>query len=246
MKINISNKNTQALCELEERKEDAYLSINTALSVSASHSLHHLASEMTANATPSRDVDELTGMLAQLYTAPTSEECDEIARDMAARVARDGLIHLKTTDMLINLETEAKNKKSGLAREGALIGICALAEVIGRPSEPYLVPMLPMILDLYADKGPVVQDAAARAAVAIMAIMPSQSAPLVLPVLFQCISGPGKKWQTKVGALQLLADLSNASPIQVGIALPEIIPVVKDCLSDTKAEVRISSTGTFL
>ncbi|KAG0301234.1 hypothetical protein BGZ98_008531 [Dissophora globulifera] len=201
---------------------------------------------MTANATPSRDVDELTGMLAQLYTAPTSEECDEIARDMAAKVARDGLIHLKTTDMLINLETEAKNKKSGLAREGALIGICALAEVIGRPSEPYLVPMLPMILDLYADKGPVVQDAAARAAVAIMAIMPSQSAPLVLPVLFQCISGPGKKWQTKVGALQLLADLSNASPIQVGIALPEIIPVVKDCLSDTKAEVAEQASKTML
>ncbi|KAG0014011.1 hypothetical protein BGZ80_010707 [Entomortierella chlamydospora] len=200
----------------------------------------------TANSASSNDVDELTGMLAQLYTAPTSEECDAIARDMAAKIVKDGLIFLKTTNMLTNLETEAKNKKSGLAREGALIGICALADVIGRPSEPYLVPMLPTILDLYADKGPVVQDAAARAAEAIMAIMPSQSAPIVMPILLQIISGPGKKWQTKVGALQLLADLSNASPIQVGIALPEIIPIVKDSLSDTKSEVAEQASKTML
>ncbi|KAF9973522.1 hypothetical protein BGZ75_001166, partial [Mortierella antarctica] len=196
------------------------------------------ASEAPASSTPAspNDVNVLTEMLAQLYTAPTSEECDAIARDMATKLLKDGLIHLKTDNILSNLETEAQNKKSGLAREGALIGICALAEVIGRPIEPFLLPLLPMILDLYADKGPVVQDAAARAAVAIMAIMPSQSAPIVLPILFQGIGGPGKKWQTKVGALQLLADLANASPIQVGILLPEIIPVVKDSLSDTKKE----------
>lgn len=186
--------------------------------------------------TPS-DISDLTEMLSQLYTAPTSEECDDIAREMAAKVVKEGLISIKTNNILGNLEQEAKNKKSGLAREGALIGLCALAEVIGRPSEPFMLPLLPLILELYADKGVVVQDAAARAAVAIMGIMPSQSAPIVLPILFQCISGPGKKWQTKVGALQLLADLSNASPIQVGIALPEIIPIVKDCLSDTKQEV---------
>lgn len=183
-------------------------------------------------------MNNLTEMLSQLYTAPTSEECDAIARDMAAKVQEDGFIALNTHNILTNLETEVKNKKSGLAREGALIGFCALAQVLGRPSEPFMTPFLPLILELYADKGPVVQDAAARAAQAIVANAPSQSAPLLLPILFQSIGGPGKKWQTKVGALQILADLSNASPIQIGIALPEIIPIVKDCLSDTKQEVR--------
>ncbi|KAK3845780.1 MAG: P-loop containing nucleoside triphosphate hydrolase protein [Linnemannia gamsii] len=194
----------------------------------------------------SPDVNELTEMLAQLYTAPTSEECDQIARDMANKIVKDGLINLKTHNILTNLQTESTNKKSGLAREGALIGICALAEEIKEPSVPFLLPMLPTILDLYADKGPVVQDAAARAAEAIMAIMPSQAAPIVLPILFQSITGMGKKWQTKVGALQLLADLSNASPIQVGISLPEIIPIVKDCLSDTKKEVAEQASKTML
>ncbi|KAG0208928.1 hypothetical protein BGX28_000247 [Mortierella sp. GBA30] len=194
----------------------------------------------------STEMNELTEMLSNLYTAGTSEECDAIARDMAAKVQIQGLISLKTNNILVNLETECKNKKSGLAREGALIGICALAEVLGRPSEPFLLPLLPLILDLYADKGPVVQDAASRAAQAIVANMPSQSAAVLLPILYQSIGGPGKKWQTKVGALQLLADLSNASPIQVGIALPEIIPVVKDCLSDTKKEVADQATKTML
>ncbi|KAF9334626.1 hypothetical protein BG006_001809 [Podila minutissima] len=195
---------------------------------------------------PSAEISELTEMLSQLYTAATSEECDTIARDMAAQVKKDGLIKLKASNILDNLESEARNKKSGMAREGALIGICALADVLGRPSEPFLLPLLPTILDLYADKGPVVQDAASRAALAIMAVMPSQSTPTVLPMLFQSIGGPGKKWQTKVGALQLLADLSNASPIQVGIALPEIIPIVKDCLSDTKKEVADQANKTML
>ncbi|KAG0206515.1 hypothetical protein BGX28_002045 [Mortierella sp. GBA30] len=208
------------------------------------------SSEPPATASPPSDINAnvnvLTEMLAQLYTAPTSEECDSIARDMSSKLLKDGLIHLKTDNILSNLEIEAQNKKSGLAREGALIGICALAEIIGRPVEPFLAPLLSTILELYADKGPVVQDAAARAAEAIMAIMPSQSAPIVLPILFQNISGPGKKWQTKVGALQLLADLANASPIQVGILLPEIIPVVKDSLSDTKKEVADQASKTML
>ncbi|KAG0308847.1 hypothetical protein BGZ97_013243 [Linnemannia gamsii] len=205
-----------------------------------------ISSEVPAGAASAQDVNELTEMLGQLYTAPTSEECDAIARDMANKILKDGLINLKTHNILTNLQTESTNKKSGLAREGALIGICALAEEIKEPSVPFLLPMLPTILDLYADKGPVVQDAAARAAEAIMALMPSQAAPIILPILFQNITGMGKKWQTKVGALQLLADLSNASPIQVGIALPEIIPIVKDCLSDTKKEVAEQAGKTML
>ncbi|KAG0309517.1 hypothetical protein BGZ98_001661 [Dissophora globulifera] len=201
--------------------------------------------EMQSSVSPA-EMNQLTEMLSQLYTAPTSEECDAIARGMAAQVKNDGLISLKTSNILSNLEAECKNKKSGLAREGALIGICALADVLGRPAEPFLIPLLPLILDLYADKGPVVQDAASRATQAIMAIMPSQSAAITLPILYQSIGGPGKKWQTKVGALQLLADLSNASPIQVGVALPDIIPIVKDCLSDTKQEVADQAMKTML
>ncbi|KAF9584815.1 hypothetical protein BGW38_005085 [Lunasporangiospora selenospora] len=192
------------------------------------------------------EVAELSEMLSQLYTAPTSEECDEVARAMAHKIVKDGFINLKTNNILSNLEAECKNKKSGLAREGALIGLCALAEILGRPSEPFLIELLPMILDLYADKGPVVQDAASRAATAIITNMPSQAAPMVLPILFHAISGPGKKWQTKVGALQHLGDLANASPIQVGIALPEVIPIVKDCMSDTKNEVAEQAMKTML
>ncbi|KAF9975533.1 hypothetical protein BGZ73_000793 [Actinomortierella ambigua] len=198
--------------------------------------------EMTSNA----DVAELTDLLSQLYTAPTSEECDAVARDMAARLLKEGLIQLKSKDILSNLESESKNKKNGLAREGALIGIAALADVVGRAAEPFLLPLLPTILDLYADKGPVVQDAAARAAEAIVSNMPAQAAPILFPYIFDAFAGPGKKWQTKVGALQLLADLANASPIQVGIALPEIIPLVKDCLSDTKEEVAKQAMKTML
>ncbi|KAF9167703.1 hypothetical protein DFQ26_003491 [Actinomortierella ambigua] len=200
----------------------------------------------SADATAHANVAELTDMLSQLSTAPTSEECDEIARAMAARLVREGLIQLQSKEVLAVLEADAKNKKSGLAREGALIGICALADVVGRPAGPFLLSLLPTVLETYADKGPVVQDAAARAAEAIMATMPAQAAPVLLPYLFDGFGGAGRKWQTKVGALQLLADLANASPIQIGVALPVVIPLVKECLSDTKDEVARQALKTML
>ncbi|KAJ3298427.1 hypothetical protein HK104_010757 [Borealophlyctis nickersoniae] len=185
----------------------------------------------------------VTELLNGLYTCATSEECVSIAADLGGTVKALGVQSLETCGVLDNLRREAQNKKSGLAREGALLGIAGLARVLGRPAEPYLVPMLPMILDLYADKGAPVQEAAENAALAISALPSQYATTILLPIFFEAMT---RKWQTRIGALQLLGKLASVAPGQIGAVLPEIIPNVSDCLHDTKNEVAAAATKCMM
>ncbi|KAJ3021510.1 hypothetical protein HKX48_008367, partial [Thoreauomyces humboldtii] len=181
----------------------------------------------------------INSLLASLYTCATSDDCVAIAADLGAAVRAAGLKSLVSQGVLDNLKAEAVNKKSGLAREGAILGIYGLARSLGQPAEPLLLPLLPVLLDSYADKGAPVRDAAEMAVAAIMALPSAYSTRLILPYLFDAMT---RKWQTMVGALQVLGKLASTAPEQIALALPEIIPHVTDRLHDTKEEVSKAAT----
>ena len=63
----------------------------------------------------------------------------------------------------------------------------ALADHIGRPAEPYLVPMMGLVLDRHADKTPAVRKAAEEAADALAEVLNPPSASLVLQVGMLCV-----------------------------------------------------------
>jgi hypothetical protein len=50
------------------------------------------------------------------------------------------------------------------------------------------------------------------------------------------------KWQTKVGALQLLGDLAAKAPDHVAVCLPDIVPAVTDCAVDVKEQLKTAAT----
>ncbi|CAO3608338.1 unnamed protein product [Cunninghamella blakesleeana] len=107
-------------------------------------------------------------LLVKINTAPTTEEVDQAANDLAKEVKSRGLIMLKHHNILQKLEASAKNKKSGMERESGLIGFKALEEVVKEPIVPVVLDYLVLFLNLYADKGQVVQEAAELAARAIV------------------------------------------------------------------------------
>ncbi|KAI8083059.1 P-loop containing nucleoside triphosphate hydrolase protein [Halteromyces radiatus] len=197
----------------------------------------------------------VSDLLKQLNTAPTSEEVDQAARELAKEVKSRGIIMLKHHNILQKLETSAKNKKSGMERESGLIGFNAMAEVVKDPIEPIILNYLVLFLDLYADKGQVVQEAAEQASRTLVDLAPPEAAHLLLPLLYEGMgtilsaqgekSNVSKKWQTKVGALKLLKRFTERAPEQVGELLPEIIPVVSNCLADTKNEVASEAQRTM-
>lgn len=179
-------------------------------------------------------------LIKELWTSATSEDCDVAAHHLAEIIKKQGIASLKVHGVLESLVNGAKNKKSGLEREGALIGFNALAEVLGHQSEPVLLPYVPIILDLYADKGSVVQETAELAATSITKDIPPEAYKALLPVIYEGLGVNGsKKWQTKVGALKMLTRLAEIAPTQIATSLPELIPIVSDYgLTDTKSEVR--------
>ncbi|KAI9492941.1 P-loop containing nucleoside triphosphate hydrolase protein [Zychaea mexicana] len=199
-------------------------------------------------AVPTTDVAAtIADLLKKINTAPTSEECDEVARQLAKIVKDGGLILLKHHGILDKLNSAARNKKSGMEREGALIGFNALTDVLGNSGVPLLLQYLGLFLDLYADKGTVVQEAAQMASETLVNAVRPEAAHILLPILYDGMGHNGsKKWQTKLGALQLLDKYTKRSPEQIGECLPQIIPVVSNCLSDTKAEVANAAQKTMM
>lgn len=63
-----------------------------------------------------------------------------------------------------------------------LVCFRALADHIGVPVEPYLVPMMGLVLDRHADKTPAVRAAAEAAANALADVLNPPSASLVVQV----------------------------------------------------------------
>ncbi|KAI9278161.1 P-loop containing nucleoside triphosphate hydrolase protein [Umbelopsis sp. AD052] len=187
-------------------------------------------------------------LIKELWTSATSEDCDAAAHQLADIIKKQGIASLKVHGVLESLANGAKNKKSGLEREGALIGFNALAEVLGHQSEPILLPYVPIILDLYADKGSVVQETAELAATNIVKDIPAEAYKALLPVIYEGLGVNGsKKWQTKVGALKMLTRLGEIAPTQIALSLPELIPIVSDYgLTDTKSEVEKAANETMM
>lgn len=130
----------------------------------------------------------------------------------------------------------ATNKKSGYERESAAMGFQYLASVLGTPSAPILLQSLPLIMDLYMDKGDVVRIAATAATKTILRSCPPESVRVVFRQLEDILEKG--KWRTKVGALDALRSFVDRAKEQVGLELADTLPKVEKAMHDTKPEVR--------
>lgn len=131
------------------------------------------------------------------------------------------------------------NKKSGYERESAAIAFQSLASVLGTASAPLLLPSLPILFDLYADKGDVVRSAAATAAKAILNLLPPEATRIVFRNLEDILEKG--KWQTKVGVLDAIKGFVPRARDPVAAELGVVLPKVESAMHDTKKEVRLNS-----
>ena len=97
-------------------------------------------------------------------------------------------------------------------RIGALVAVEAIAKNKHREVEPFLLPLLPLVLECAAEKKTAA--AAESASRAILAALNPLATKILLPILFDGMSLK-KKWQSKVLALQLLGDLPKTATSEV-------------------------------
>jgi len=152
------------------------------------------------------------------------------------------LMSLDSTDgtgsFTTNMTSESKRGKQlpPIAREGALLILRALCEVLGKRAEPFVVPLLAPTLDECSSSSSGVRTAAEDTSKAIISLASPHATPrLICPVIFAAIQST--EWRVKVNALDRLSQLATTAPSQVSKMLPEIIPNVTGVVWDTKPQV---------
>ena len=161
--------------------------------------------------------------------------------DAAKAVAASGFAALQAKGLVAQLQAAIEGADAD-AREAALLAVAQLPAAAGRAAEPYLLPLLPLLLEKHADKHAAARDAAALAARAVASSLCPQAAGLVLPTVL-AHTGAARKWQTREGALRALEALAAAAPRQVAERLPEIVPLIAALLVDAREQVKAAAAA---
>ncbi|OBZ68188.1 mRNA export factor elf1 [Grifola frondosa] len=173
--------------------------------------------------------------LEALRTAPTNPDAKAAADRLAREVSKAGLESLTDNGILSALHDFATNKKSGFERESAPIAFQSLVTVLGAPVVPLLLPSLPVLYELYMDKGDVVRSAATSATKSILKLFPPEATGIVFRTLEDILEKG--KWKTKVGVLDAMKSFVTSARDAVANELGAILPKVEAAMHDTKQEV---------
>lgn len=131
------------------------------------------------------------------------------------------------------------------AREGCLLILRALAEIVGKASEPFVVPLLAAALEECSSSSSFVREAAEDSAKSILSLTNGHAIPtLVCPVLFEALHSP--EWRVKAAAMEKLSECADLHPRQISRMLPEIVPVITSQVWDTKPQVTKAAKDCLL
>ena len=166
------------------------------------------------------DVAALASLFEKLSAAGSAEERSSAVAEVVSAVQAAGEASLAPAAKQVQAAIE---DASPAAREGGLLAFSKLVAQFGRKAEPYLVPLVALLLERAADKTPAVRTAAEDAAKALFAILNPYATEDVLPALFDGMH-QARNWQTKVLALRLLSGLAKTAPNQIAAALSVIVP----------------------
>ena len=198
-------------------------------------------------------MNEMQKMLFPGGITKTFSSDDASSGGLKPSASAVSLASLGSTDDLttftdVTTGTDSKRGKStpANAREGSLLLIRAFCEIIGKPSEPYVVgAFITAALDECGSNSSSVREAAEDAATALIKLANPYAFPsLISPLLLKAIKSA--EWRVKVNALDRLSQCAETIPKQVCSALPVLIPGVTGQVWDTKAQVNKAAGACLL
>lgn len=187
--------------------------------------------------------DYIKKLLDQLFTAKAYAARRGAAYGLAGVIKGRGISALKDYRVMSTLRGAVENKKEPNARQGALFAYELLSLILGRLFEPYVIQILPLLLQSFGDSVIDVREACSDAAKVCFSSLSSYGVKVILPDLLEGLDEPA--WRSKKGACETLGAMAYLAPHQLAISLPEIIPPLTTVLNDSHKEVRAAANRSL-
>ncbi|KAG5928579.1 hypothetical protein E4U42_000387 [Claviceps africana] len=165
------------------------------------------------------------------------------AYGLAGLVLGRGIASLREYRILSSLKSAMDNKKEAHQREAALLAFELLSTVLGRLFEPYVLQIVPQLLNGFGDSNGDVRDACLAAAKACFGHLSSYGVKHIMPTLLNGLDD--QQWRSKRGACELLGAMAYLDPNQLANSLPDIIPPLTGVLNDSHKEVRAAANRSL-
>ena len=207
--------------------------------------------------------EDISSLVSTVFTSKTSQGSLDASYAVANAFITStiGFRGLNSYGIIDEIRSAATDKKNGGRREGSMFLLGALferfppaqamSEVVFLLQHPDL---LPLTIDLLADKTPAVREGAQYALDAIYTnLKPEARVIVLLPVLQTYLGKRSGKWQGTVGAYGLICKMADDSKMGMGTKdeeevkdvireamgkrLESLIPVVEAGMHDLKSEV---------
>lgn len=201
--------------------------------------------EVPTSATPAVESGvKVADLIKAVVEAASPDARQSAAKSVVDLIKKESLTAIPTQKVVETLTPSLTSKKSTDAREGSVYLVQELSTAFSPAINPFLLPLLPTLLDLAGDKQAAVRDAATACIKQLMATVHPYALDVVLPPLYAGLDY-SSKWQTKELCLQLLTSLVSQGPVLLRLHLPDIIPLVSECMWDTKDNVKVQAKATM-
>lgn len=179
----------------------------------------------------------------ELLNAPKYAARRGAAYGLAGIVRGAGIATMKEFTVVDRLKTATQDKKRYEPRQGAMFAFETFSTVLGRLFEPYILRVLPLLLNSFGDATQDVREATHDTARVIMGNLSGYGVKSILPSLLSGLEE--KQWRTKKGSIELLGMMAYCAPRQLSQSLPIVIPQLTGVLTDSHAQVRAAANKSL-
>ncbi|KAL8970028.1 MAG: hypothetical protein Q9183_001711, partial [Haloplaca sp. 2 TL-2023] len=194
-------------------------------------------------ASPSHTSDYVQSMLDQLLQSKKYAARRGAAYGLAGVISGKGMSALRDYRIMSTLKGASENKKDANQRQAALLAYELMSSILGRIFEPYIIQVVPQLLNSFGDAVADVRDACLDTTKTCFSSLSSFGVKKVLPTLLEGLDD--SQWRSKKGACDLLGAMAYLDPQQLALSLPDIIPPLTAVLTDSHKEVRASANRSL-